>query len=168
MQPPNQSQRNTGPAQPPAGHQRPGRLSTCPQRRREAFTGGHPIGRKTHRLRPEGILRGRTDQGHRLVQGKPVLTGAIERLQSSGSPKTPRRIFLDRLSFRPYVPAAGPVARAIRSMLKRLFDIVVSAAALIVGGIPMLLIALAVRMTSPGRRYSAIAGRAGAATLLLC
>jgi lipopolysaccharide/colanic/teichoic acid biosynthesis glycosyltransferase len=35
-------------------------------------------------------------------------------------------------------------------MLKRLFDIVASATALIIGGIPMLLIALAVRMTSPG------------------
>ena len=76
--------------------------------------------------------------------------GVRTRVATHFFPHVNSRIYLDRFGERPLLTFAASPADEGRLLLKRLFDVVFALLSLIVLAIPMLLIAAAVRLTSPG------------------
>ncbi|MBI1354568.1 MAG: exopolysaccharide biosynthesis polyprenyl glycosylphosphotransferase [Acidobacteria bacterium] len=76
--------------------------------------------------------------------------GVRTRVATHFFPHVNSRVFLDRFADQPLLTFSSTPQDEMRLLLKRAFDIVVSASALVVLALPMLLVALLVRWTSPG------------------
>ena len=76
--------------------------------------------------------------------------GVRTRVATHFFPHVHSRVFLDRFGDQPLLTFSSTPQDEVRLLLKRVFDVVVSAAALAALAIPMLLVALLIRLTTRG------------------
>jgi len=76
--------------------------------------------------------------------------GVRTRVATHFFPHVNSRVYFDRLGDMPLLSFSATPHDEVRLLIKRTFDVVFSACALVVLALPMLVIAAAVRMTSPG------------------